>query len=367
MVALCAPAAARQPRATPLPPVSFTCPMDPDIVEDRAGVCPRCRMTLVPVRLDTAYSCPLHPTIIETRSGECRVCRRPLVAVTVSLFWTCDGHPDVHELSPGSCADGRARTAVRERRAHGDHNPRHGGQFFMASDNWHHLEGTYPRAGVFRLFVYDDFTRPLPLRGISARIISTADGSDATPSARAPDASIALTPAANGRYLEARVPLKLPAPIAAAVRFSPSGTEHRFDFSFQAYTREPAAGAAAARASVTSAEPAMTAGAPKTIAALVDTLRASDRQLHALLQQGSLAELYLPALAAKDAALALDASAPPLPSDRRAITASALKRLVLAAWSIDRYGDLGDRPRLDVACREFSSSVKILTEIYERQ
>ncbi len=340
--------------------------MDPDVIADRAGTCPRCGMELVPVRLDTVYACPLHPAVIETKPGACRICRRQLVPVTVSLFWTCAGHPEVHELKPGACADGQPRTTARERRAHGDHNPRHGGQFFMAPDNWHHLEGTYPRAGVFRVFLYDDFTRPIALRGMAARAVAhrTADFSAQS---GAGEASVSLKPSANGRYLEARVPLTLPARITAMIRFNPGGREHHFDFDFPAYTKEPTPGAAPVATQVTAArlEPTAPDAVSRTSAALIAELRSGKEQVEALLQQGSLAQLYIPALATKDAALALDAHASELPDDRRAPADAAVKRIVLAAWSIDRYGDLGDRQRLDEAFRSFSDAVLELMKAYE--
>jgi hypothetical protein len=323
-------------------------------------------MALVPVRLDTAYSCPRHPTVIETKPGACRICRRQLVAVTVSLFWTCAGHPEVHELKPGACADGQPRTIARERRAHGDHNPRHGGQFFMAPDNWHHLEGTYPRAGVFRVFLYDDFTRPIALRGIAARAVAHPTA-DFAAQKGADEASVLLRPSANGRYLEARVRLTLPARITANIRFNAGGLEHHFDFDFPAYTKEPTPGAApvATPAPAPRLEPASPDAVTRTSAALIADLRSGKEQVEALLLQGALAQLYIPALAAKDAALALDAHASELPVDRRGPATAAVKRIVLAAWSIDRYGDMGDRQRLEEAFRSFSEAVLELMKAYE--
>src|SRR6266849_692769 len=80
------PARANQQK---LPPLSWTCPMHPDVVEDKPGQCHVCKMRLVPARLDSAWSCPVHTTITRAQSGPCPICKRDLVQITVSLFWTC--------------------------------------------------------------------------------------------------------------------------------------------------------------------------------------------------------------------------------------------------------------------------------------
>ena len=45
--------------------------------------------------------------------------------------------------------------------AHADHKPKHGGTFFMCLDNSHHLEGVLLPPGTFRVYLYDDHTKPL--------------------------------------------------------------------------------------------------------------------------------------------------------------------------------------------------------------
>ena len=83
----------------------------------------------------------------------------------------------------------------------------------MAPDNWHHLEGTYPAAGRFRVYVYDDFSKPLGLaqaRKVRGRVV-TKEVFDPKTGATRELASAPLVLARNGAFFEARIE-----PLAAA-------------------------------------------------------------------------------------------------------------------------------------------------------
>jgi hypothetical protein len=225
LLTLFAAAAAVPP--TTVAPVSWTCPMHPEVVDDRSGTCPICRMPLTPVRLVLVWSCQLHLDVTRQQPGACPLCGRQLVKIIKALSFTCPAHPRVNEINPGRCpADKRTLVARYSLRPHGDHNPKHGGSFIMAPNNWH-LETTHPAPAVFRLYVYDEYSRPFIPEGFTSRI---AVG----------DVSITFRPAAGGAFLEARVPqAALPATIVVGARFGREQPEYRFDFQFYDYSKEP--------------------------------------------------------------------------------------------------------------------------------
>jgi hypothetical protein len=160
--------------------------------------------------------------------------------VGVTVYWRCRQSPDQKLMEPGRCGDGSTRETVREVRAHGDHNPRHGGSFFMAADAWHHLEGTYPRAGLVRVYFYDNFTQPIDARGFAARLVLREDFDTTTNTFKELDV-VALKPGPDKSVLDAalkgdRLPLKA----TVKVKFDPNGREYRFDFGFNEYSVDSA-------------------------------------------------------------------------------------------------------------------------------
>jgi hypothetical protein len=208
--------------------------MHPEVVDNEAGKCPICGMALETVRLALVWTCTVHGDVTRMAAGTCPRCGRDLIRVTKALSFTCPVHTSVETLDPGRCPRCR-RTLVTKYtiRPHGDHNPKHGGSFFMVSNNWH-LEVTHPAAAVFRLYVYDNYSKPFGPPGLTARITQAPDAAG-----KPVDFAIPFTRSARG-YYEARVPnLGVPAAIAAKVRFEASDKEYQFDFMFSDYSKEP--------------------------------------------------------------------------------------------------------------------------------
>jgi hypothetical protein len=360
--------------------------MHPDVVDSSPGNCPICKMKLVPVRLETVWTCPVHPLIVESKAAKCPIDHRDLIQMTMALTWVCPDHAEIDHLERGTCPDGTPMVAKRTLRPHGNHNPQHGGQFFMAPDNFHHLEGAYPRARVFRVYLYDDYARPLAsakLKQVKARVV-TRESRDATTQVTNEIAVFPLV-ARNGRYLEARIDTAaFPAQVSAKVQFKPDTPEYRFDFTFPAFTKDPVLPSAAPQRAVESlvrvtpeaktsaeavsrepapaAQPPVDPGLvplpiPDTVGEIVGQLTTRSDQVGELIRRGDFTAVYVPAFQARDLAIALESHLGELAAAQREAAEPAITRLVRTAWLLDAFGDLGNRQQITDAYAIFTSTV----------
>jgi Cu+-exporting ATPase len=69
---------------------TYTCPMHPEVRQDKPGSCRKCGMALEPVSVTAPqqkieYTCPMHPEIVRDAPGNCPICGMALEPRTISL------------------------------------------------------------------------------------------------------------------------------------------------------------------------------------------------------------------------------------------------------------------------------------------
>ena len=73
-----------------LPAQAYTCPMHPEVRQEKPGSCPKCGMALEPMTVTAPqqkieYTCPMHPEIVRDAPGNCPICGMALEPRTVTL------------------------------------------------------------------------------------------------------------------------------------------------------------------------------------------------------------------------------------------------------------------------------------------
>lgn len=122
-------------------------------------------------------------------------------------------------------------------RPHKDHYPKHGGTFFMALDYKHHLEGVLLPPGIFRVYLYDELTKPLTAEQAkqASGAIQIGESDDAPKTALAPGKSEETLETALGANL------KFPVAVTQWLHLpgmSANAKPEIFNFTFSRFTDE---------------------------------------------------------------------------------------------------------------------------------
>ena len=103
---------------------------------------------------------------------------------------------------------------------------------------------------------------------------------------------------------------------------------------------------------------------PSSPAELIKLLEQRAQEVNQAIQDGQYGYVYIPTMLSKDIALAIDDHVGELPEPRRAQAATGIRRLVLASWELDLYGDLGNKEKITDAYRSFAAAFADIKAAY---
>ncbi len=314
------------------------------------------------------YWCPNrgrddHVLVDYSTPGRCSVCGEPLAHrsqfVTVHS-WTCLTETCSRKGSlfygAGLCPEcGQPVSGM----GHMDHTPRHGGQFFMDTNLYHHLEGTLPEPGVFKLYFYDDWRVPLDARNFAATLFIESEN---TSTGEITETPYPLEVKRDGdTFLTGSIPPDLP--VTFYVMAMLRGEEKRFDFEFDALTIEPEPTAVTSGIRLHShvRDPI---AIPPTVEGIVRAIYQRDTAVNALIEQKDWFGLHYPAFDAKDLVAALANQPEGLDVRQRGVLKKAIGLINRGANDLDRAGDTADEARARIAYGTFSEGIGLLRELY---
>lgn len=103
---------------------------------------------------------------------------------------------------------------------------------------------------------------------------------------------------------------------------------------------------------------------PRTSRELLTLLSVCGHTAEMLISDGQLALVHLPAMLAKDIAIALEGYTIGLTEQQKVQAANAVKRLVVAAWKLIAYGDRRNREKLSESYDLFAAAIADITSAY---
>jgi len=145
----------------------------------------------------------------------------------------CEG--DKAYPNPGKCP--KCNMKLQDPLSHLDHSPKHGGVFFMAPDQKHHLEGTISEKGEFCIHFYDEYTKPISAERFTAEATARSAGKD-----DGKPLTMRLAPDKTILVGQVDPTFRFPLGIKIFIDFKDGERPQVFDFDFTEASRPPSHG-----------------------------------------------------------------------------------------------------------------------------